>query len=129
MVLVASALVLGCYFFLRADWGTPTLRVASPTGEFEVVQYEFNAMIDPGWNLAIESVDGDDREWFWRSVESPAPIAITFVGPTTIEVVDDFGGRFRIDFDPDSLEPSDRYCLNTSYCYSNPWDDYTRDAP
>jgi hypothetical protein len=32
----------------QADWGTPAERVASPTGEYEVVQYEWSAMINPG---------------------------------------------------------------------------------
>ena len=124
---VAAGLLVGWLF--RADWGTATRRMASPTGEFEVVQYEWTAVIDPAWNLAIERVDSDDREWFWRSVEGPGPASIAFVAPTTIEVVDHYGGRYLVDFDPSTLEPSDRYCLRPEYCYQHPWDDYTREAP
>jgi hypothetical protein len=124
----ATVVLLGAAY-LRVDWGTPTRRVASPTGEFEVVQFEWTAVIDPAWNLAIERVEGGDREWFWRSVEGPAPETITFVGPTEIEVVDSSGAHYRVEFDPSSLEPSDRYCLRPEYCYSHPWDDYTRASP
>ena len=94
-----------------------------------MVQYEFSAMVDPGWNLVIERVDGDGREWFWRSVEYRAPETIRFSGPTSVEVVDEEGSVYRMQFDPDSLEPTERYCLRPEYCYSHPWDDYTRDAP
>jgi hypothetical protein len=128
VVVGLTAGLLGSWFF-RVDWGTPTRRVASPTGEFEVVQYEWTAVIDPAWNLAVERVEGDGREWFWRSVEGPGPATITFVAPTTIEVVDEYGGRFLVDFDPTTLEPSERYCLRPEYCYSRPWDGYTRESP
>lgn len=117
------------WLFLRVDFGDPTRRVGSPTGEYEVVQYEFSAMVDPGWNLAIERVDGNGREWFWRSVEHWAPEVIRFAGPTSVEVVDEDGRIYRVQFDPDSLEPTDRYCLRPEYCYSHPWDSYTRDTP
>lgn len=128
-VLVALVLgVLAWWFFVRVDFGTQTRRVASPTGEYEVVQYEFRATIDPGWNLAVERVDGDGREWFWRSVEGPAPAAIRFVGPTSVEVSDEDGRVYRIRFDPDSLKPSKRCCLRPEYCYSAPWDEYTHDG-
>lgn len=117
------------WFFFRPDFGDPTLRVASPTGEFEVVQYEFSAMIDPGWNLAIERVDGDGREWFWRSIEGPGPEEIRFSGPTSVEVTDEYGDVYEIDFDPASLKPSERFCLRPEYCHSAPWDGYTRVGP
>lgn len=132
-VIVAAVvtLLLGLvvwFVFVRVDFGDPTRRVASPTGEFEVVQYEFSAMIDTEWNLAIERVDGDEREWFWRSVEGPAPEEITFTGPTSVKVTIDSGaGMFEMEFDPDSLEPSRRFCLNTEYCQDEPWNRYTRD--
>jgi len=128
VVLVALG-VLAWWFFLRVDFGNPTRRVASPTGEYEVVQYEFSAVIDPGWNLAIERVNGDRREWFWRSVEGPGPESIRFSGPTSIELIDEYGGVYRLRFNPDTLEPSDRFCLRPEYCYSAPWDGYTQDAP
>lgn len=131
--IVATVVVLllglvGWIVLTRVDFGNPTRRVASPTGEYEVVEYEFSAMIDTGWNLAIERVDGDGRQWFWRSVEGPAPENIRFTGPTSVEVTIERGaGRYEIDFDPDSLEPSRRFCLNTEYCQDDPWNDYTRD--
>lgn len=127
-VIVIGLLGFLASWYLRVDWGSPTRRVASPTGEYEVVQYEWTAVIDPAWNLAIERVDGDGREWFWRSVEGPAPETIRFVGPTSIEVVDQSGAVYRVDFDPNTLEPTERYCLNPGYCYANPWDNYTRDS-
>lgn len=132
MALAVLALLSGLaawWWFLRVDFGNPTRRVASPTGEYEVVQYEFSAMIDPGWNLAIERVDGDGRQWFWRSVESPGPDTIRFTGPTSIEVVDTYGGVYQLRFDPRTLRPSERFCLRPEYCYSGPWDGYTKDAP
>ncbi len=108
------------------DWGTRADRIASPTGEFEVVQYEWAAMIDPGWNLAIERVDTGEREWFWRSTEHPAPTSIRFTGTHSIEVTDADGQVYRVDFDSGSLVPSDRYCLDPGYCSDAPWNDYTR---
>jgi hypothetical protein len=130
LVVISSVVVFaGARWYMRVDWGSVTERVASPTGEFEVVQYEFTAVIDPGWTLAIEQVDGDRREWFWRSVEGPGPESIRFSADTTIEVIDRRGGRYTVDFDPKTLEPSDRYCLNKSYCYEDPWDDFTRTSP
>lgn len=110
-------------------WGTPADRVASPTGEYEVVTYEWSAMIDPGWNLAIQRVGNEDREWFWRAAEIPALKSVRFTGPTSIEVTDDMDRVYRIDFDPTSLEPSDRYCLNVVYCSDAPWNGYTRSGP
>lgn len=132
--MIAAAVIVSLvgflvWWFLQVDWGSPSRRVASPTGEYEVVQYEFSAMIDPGWNLAIERVDGDGREWFWRSVEHWAPEIIRFSGPTAVEVIDEDGGVYRVQFDPDSLEPTERYCLRPEYCDGRPWDNYTRDAP
>ena len=131
---VASlAIVVLVGFFVMGSpqrtWGTPTDRVASPTGEYEIVTYEWTAMIDPGWNLAITRVGDDQREWFWRSTEMPRPKAIRFTGPTSIEVTDDLGQKYRVDFDPRSLEPSDRFCLRPEYCSDPPWNGYTRDAP
>lgn len=133
-VIAAAVVVLllglvAWWLFLRVDFGSPTRRIASPTGEYEVVQYEFSAMVDPGWNLAIERVDGHGREWFWRSVEHWAPEVIRFSGPTSVEVLDEDGRIYQVQFDPDSLEPTDRYCLRREYCYSHPWDNYTRDGP
>lgn len=115
--------------WMSADWGTVSQRIASPTGEYEVVRYEASAMIDPVWVLAIERVDGSNREWFWRSVEYRNPKVVRFTGPLSIEVVDDGGDTYSVDFDEDSLEPSDRFCLNASYCGGYPWDDYTRTGP
>lgn len=124
-----ALLIVGvvAWWFLRgvADFGDETRRVVSPTGEFEVVQYEFSAMIDPGWNLAIERAEGGGREWFWRSVEGPAPETIRFLGNTSVEVVDGYGGIYRMTFDPASIEPDKRYCLRPEYCHSSPWYDYT----
>lgn len=60
-IAVAVIVVLVGLLALRSaqgTWGSPAERVASPTGEYEVVQYEWTAMIDPGWNLAIERVGG-----------------------------------------------------------------------
>lgn len=128
VVLVTLFGVLVWWFF-RSDYGDPTVRVASPTGEYEVVQYEFSAMIDPGWNLAIERIDGDGREWFWRSVEGPAPEVVRFSGPTSVELIDEYGDVYRMDFDPDSLKPLERFCLRPEYCHSAPWDGYTRNSP
>lgn len=110
-------------------WGTEGDRVASPTGEFEVVTYEWSAMIDPGWNLAIERADGEGREWFWRSAEMPAPRAIRFTGPTTVQVTDDLDRVYEVEFDPETLEPSDRFCANPSYCHGSPWDTFTAHTP
>lgn len=112
-----------------SNWDNPTKRVTSPTGEFQVVQYEWDAMIDPGWNLAIERVDGEGREWFWRSAEMPVPKAIRFTGPTTVEVTDDLDQVYRVEFDPATLEPSDRFCPRPEYCSHAPWDAYTSAAP
>lgn len=128
---VVAAVVVGVAFagwwaFLRTAWGDVTRRIASPTGDYEVVQYEFSAMIDTGWNLAIERTNGGGRQWFWHSVEGPAPEAITFTGPTSVEVTTDSGGVFEMEFDPDSLEPNRRFCLNPEYCRDDPWNDYTR---
>ncbi len=130
VVVLLLGLLLGFYwwFFLRVDFGSPTRRVTSPTGEYEIVQYEFSATVDPGWNLTIERVDGDEREWFWRSVEHWAPDSIRFTGPTSVEVVDEVGGVYRVEFDPETMEPTERYCLRPEYCYRHPWDDYTQDA-
>ena len=111
----------------RDEYGTATRRVASPSGEFEIVQYEFVAMIDPGWNLIVERIGTDEREWFWRSVESPAPDIIRFTGPTSVEVVDEQGRVHQVRFDPDTLEPTDRICLRPEYCWNEPWDEFTVD--
>jgi hypothetical protein len=111
------------------SWGTPTDRVASPSGEYEVVTYEWSAMIDPGWTLAIQRVGGDQREWFWRNTEDPGPKAIRFTGPTSIEVTDSWDQVYRVNFEPNSLEPSDRFCLRTGYCSDAPWNSYTRESP
>lgn len=110
------------------SWGTPTDRVASESGEYEVVTYEWSAMIDPGWTIALQRVGGDQREWFWRNTEDPAPKAIRFTGPTSIEVTDSWDQVYRVDFEPNSLEPSDRFCLRTEYCSDAPWSSYTRES-
>lgn len=129
-----AVVAVGGFLVMRsadASWGDEGERIASPTGEFEVVTYEWSAMIDPGWNLAIERVGGDDdeREWFWRSAEMPVPKEIRFTGPTSIEVVDDLGRTYPVEFDPETLEPDERYCANLAYCTSAPWDGYTRSKP
>ncbi len=112
-----------------AELGDPGARVVSPDGRFEVVTHEFSAMIDPGWTLTIGRVDGGDREWFWHGVEGPAPVEVRFLDATTIEVRDDHGQAWTVTFDPDSLDPSDRYCLRPEYCYRWPLDRYTRTTP
>ncbi|WP_421119745.1 hypothetical protein ACE2AJ_20710 [Aquihabitans daechungensis] len=91
--------------------------------------YEWSATIDPGWNLAIQRVGEDNRVWFWRSAELPALKSVRFTGPTSIEVTDDMDQVYRVDFDPASLEPSDRFCLNAGYCSDAPWNGYTRSGP
>lgn len=128
---VALAILLSVVWpWIRgADWGTATDRVVSQDGRYEVVTYEFTAVIDPGWNLAIERVDSGDREWFWRSVEGPAPTEVRFVGANRVEVVDSSGEVYAIEFDAESLEPTDRYCLSPGYCYERPWDQYTASTP
>ena len=110
-------------------WGTAGDRVVSPTGEYEVVTYEWSAMVDPGWNLAIQRIGGEEREWFWRSAELPALRSVRFTGPTSIEVTDDMDQVYRVDFDPASLKPSDRFCLNGGYCSDAPWSGYTQSGP
>lgn len=112
-----------------ADFGDPGDRVVSPDGRFEVVTYEFQAMIDPGWTLVVERTDGDGGEWFWHGVESPGPVEVRFTGPTTVEVTDDHGDVWTVTFDEGSLLPSDRYCTRPEYCYRWPLDTYTRTAP
>lgn len=123
------AVVLAWSWVRSADWGDAGERVRSPDGRFEVVTYDWQAMIDPGWNLAVERVDGDGREWFWRGTESPAPAEVRFTGPTSIEVVDDHGGVWTVEFDPETLEPSERYCTRPEYCHQWPWDEYTSSEP
>lgn len=73
-------------------------------------------------NLVIERIEGDGREWFWRSVAHRAPETIRFSGPTLVEVVDEEGSPYKMQFDLDSLEPTERSCLRPEYCYSHPWD-------
>lgn len=113
----------------ETSWGTPTDRVVSPTGAYEVVVYEWSAMIDPGWTLAVERVDGEGREWFWRSAELPAFRSVRFVDATTIEVTDDLDQTYRVHVDPTTLEPSDRYCPRPEYCWADPWSGYTSEGP
>ncbi len=125
--LVAAVVVVGRLG--QPEWGTPGDRVLSPTGDYQVVTYEWTAMIDGAWNLAIERVDGEGREWFWRSVEMPRPRKVRFTGPTTVEVVDDLDQTYRIRFDPETLEPTDRFCPTPAYCTDGPWDAYTREGP
>ncbi|WP_421121564.1 hypothetical protein ACE2AJ_09365 [Aquihabitans daechungensis] len=43
--------------------------------------YEWSAMIDPGWNLAIQRVGEDNRVWFWRSAELPCVESGPLHGP------------------------------------------------
>jgi hypothetical protein len=111
------------------QFGDPGDRVVSPDGRFEVVTYDWSAMIDPGWTMVVERVDGGDREWFWLGAESPAPVEVRFVAPTGIEVQDDYGQVWALTFDPDTLEPSERYCVRPEYCYRWPFDGYTRTSP
>lgn len=121
--------VLAWPLIRTADWGTPGERVTSPDGRFVAVTYDWSAMIDPGWNIAVERADGDGREWFWRGTEHPEPVEVRFAGEHRIEVVDGAGVVWAVEFDPETLEPSDRYCTNTSYCHQWPWDRYTRTDP
>jgi hypothetical protein len=128
-LVAVSAAVLAWPLIRTADWGEPGDRVVSDDGRYAVVTYEWSAMVDPGWNIAVERPDGSGRQWIWRGTEHPVPTEVRFAGPTSIEVVDDTGAVWSVDFDPDSLEPSDRYCTNVAYCYQWPWDGYTRTAP
>jgi hypothetical protein len=112
-----------------ADFGDPGDRVVSPDGRFEVVTYDWSAMIDPGWTMVVERVDGGDREWFWLGAESPAPVEVRFVDPTGIEVRDDYGQVWALTFDPDTLEPSERYCVRPEYCWRWPYTQYTLTSP
>lgn len=131
--LLGLVLVMGAVAMLPvlrvADFGDARGRVVAPDGRFEVVTYEFSAMIDPGWTLTIERADGGGREWFWYGVEGPAPVEVRFVEPTAIEVHDDHGRVWALTFDPDTLEPSDRYCTRPEYCWRWPFTQYTRTAP
>ena len=122
------AAMVGALFWssiVRYDFGEPTDRVVSDDGRFEVVTYEFSAMIDPGWTFALERVDGDGREWIWTNVESPPPVAVRFAAADRVEIVDDQGVVYSISFDPKTLEPSDRFCLRPKYCYRSPLRAYT----
>ena len=103
--------------------------MVSPDGRLEVVTYDWSAMIDPGWTMVVERVDGGDREWFWLGAESPAPVEVRFVAPTGIEVQDDYGQVWALTFDPDTLEPSERYCSRPEYCWRWPYTEYTRSSP
>jgi hypothetical protein len=129
VVVVGVVITVAVARFWGPSWGTPADRVVSPTGEYEVVTYEWTALIDPGWNLFIQRVGGEEREWFWRSAESPALKSVRFTGPTSIEVTDRMDQVYLVDFDPASLEPSDRFCLNGGYCSDAPWNGYTRSGP
>lgn len=129
MAVVGAVVVVAMARPSGPNWGNPTNRVASPSGEYEVVTYEWSAMIDPGWTLAVQRVGGGEREWFWRNTESPSPKSIRFVGPTSIVVTDDWGQVYRVRFDPNTLEPTDRFCLRTGYCTDAPWSAYTRESP
>lgn len=131
--LLTLVLVVGAVAALPAlrvaDFGDPGDRTVSPDGRFEVVIYEFQAVIDPGWTLAVERVDGGGREWFWIGVEGPEPVEVRFVDSTRIEVLDDLGQLWALTFDPDTLTPSERYCVRPEYCYRWPFDGYTRTSP
>jgi hypothetical protein len=131
--LLALVLVVGAVVALPvlrvADFGDPGDRVVSPDGRFEVVTYEFQAMIDPGWTLVVERIDGGGGEWFWHGVESPGPVEVRFTGPTTVEMTDDYGDVWTVTFDPGSLVPSDRFCTRPEYCYRWPLDTYSRTSP
>jgi hypothetical protein len=129
LVVVGGVVAVAVTRSSAPHWGTPTDRVASPSGEYEVVTYEWSATIDPGWTLAVERVGSEEREWFWRNTEDPAPKAIRFTGPTSIEVTDSWDRVYQLDFDPNTLEPSDRFCLRTEYCSDAPWAGYTRESP
>lgn len=127
--IVGVLVALVAWWSSASSWGTATERTASPSGEYEIVQYEWDGIIDGGWTLAIERVDGTEREWFWRSFELPRPTEVRFTGPTAIEVTDDLEQVYRITFDPATLEPSDRYCPNPTYCTDAPWDAFTAEGP
>lgn len=129
-LLVAVVAVVVAWPLIRtADWGTAGERVPSPGRDYVAVTYDWSAMIDPGWNIAVERIDGSDRQWFWRGTEHPVPAEVRFAGENRIEVVDDVGVVWVVDIDPETLEPSDRYCTNTSYCHQWPWDQYTKSSP
>lgn len=129
LLVAAGAAVVAWPLIRSADWGEPGDRVTSPDGRLVAVTYEWTAMIDPGWNIAVERVDGSGRQWFWRGTEHPAPTEVRFLDAHRVEVVDDVGQAWVVDLDPETLEPSERYCTNTSYCYQWPWDGYTRTTP
>jgi hypothetical protein len=129
VVAVASVVVLFLVFGDDQDWGEVESTVASPDGSHEAVVFGFDAVIDPGWVVALRREDGSEREWVWRSVETVAPESVRFTGPSTLEVLGDNGVSYVIDYDESTLVPAERYCLSPEYCRSAPWDDFTESGP
>lgn len=110
-------------------WGEVESTVPSADGSHAAVVYRFDAMIDPGWVVALRSGDGSEREWVWRSVELVSPESVRFTSPSTLEVVGSNGVSYTTDYDESTLAPVERYCLTLEYCYSAPWDRYTKSGP